>query len=1083
MKGNKRKILFLFIFLLSIENIDNFPNKQNESEKKEKTLFDSSTKRTKIIKKNKNKNQNKKRFLDPEGDRTGGDGEETVPDGFHKLNIYLDLYNFNYTYPNETLKDYKENFFLAIQNAKNLLEKFVFINSDDGAGSTFEDQNREEWEVDYWNKDLFENYFNLSYYNYYILFAFDSKIKTVASTYIWQSFGDSPPIPAVGVLKLNPNLLKEKPSSINYLNAFILKQFIRLLGFQQKTFEFKTPHIEGDPEGVFFITKENSEKLFEYTQNYFACKSLEKIVFETDLDDNIHWPSRQFLGEIMTNYDYPEEKVLSKFTLAYLEDLGYLWFYKYTGGLMTFGKKKGCKFFNGACGRNLEEESNVEGEEGVTGNKIVFANEFFLPESNPASPLSSCSSGRLSKTIYKLHDVTSEDDPNDFEYVSDDNNYVGIKETKYCPIAEYNNDVLVDLLTGSCSDSDTQKVDSFSEEMGENSFCILRTLTSRNDYKAACYKMFCSSKSLTIRIGERYIVCPRSGGKIQPDKSSYYILCPDYNLICSGSKLCNTIEDCIEKRSTEKANSLTYNYYILTTQNNAEYTINPIITDEIWELSEEEDKTCPYLCRECDLNHKCSKCRPNYKVFNEEDNKCLPIVPNCAVYEDDNDEICKTCEESYSKVLESNNTNVCLTTTSIENDEHYFKIDGENYYKRCNFGISNCEKCNSDSDCTSCSNGYNLVKGADDKITCQNIDINYYYEETEGSKKYYIKCDKDIENCNKCSSSNYCTECQNNYGIIEDDHANCESLLTEKYYKETSTGKYRLCSNKITNCEKCTMDESNFSCKRCITNYAIKHENDIQCVEKSNLKDNRLFYTNDSELNYYSCEKYSVENCKECNNKDTCLTCQTNHVLTNESTLCIPQSNFDDKLGIYDSELGIYTPCNVVLSDCNKCNNSANCFECGNGAGLEESNICISKEFIENHTYVLDEAIHKYVNCSIINNCITCTSTTICTLCKDGFKINNNICVDAKSLDDDSDDKLSTGAIIGIVFGCIGFLAIVAVVAYFLLKKLKKPLEAKVDSSIVINENKVDNLENQNQDENAEKTEEATTKKRRIQNN
>ena len=1081
MKKNKKIIFCFLIFLLNFENVDNFPNKHDELEKNEKKLFDSTDKMEIITKNNINKNQNKKRFLDPGVVGPNGDEEETVPEGFHKLNIYLDLYNFNYTYTNETLRDYKENFFGSIKNAKNLLEKFVYINSDIGIDSTFEEQNREEWEIDYWDSNLFEHYFNLSYYNYYILFRFDSTINTIAATNIWQSFGDSPPIPAVGVITLNANLLLGKPSSINYLNSFMLKQFIRVLGFQKKSFEFGTPLIEEEPEGVFFITKDKSEKLFEYTQKYFTCKSLVKIVFETDSDGNIHWPSRQFLGELMTNYDYPEEKVISQFTLAYLEDLGYLWFHKYTGGLMTFGKKKGCKFFNGACGRNLEEEADVEGEEGVTDNKIVFANEFFLPKSNPASPFPSCSSGRLSKTIYKLHDVVTEDDPNEFEYVSDDNLHVGIKETNYCPIAEYNTESNENLPTGSCSDSNTNKVDSFNEEMGENSFCILRSLTIENDYKPACYKMFCSSKSLTIRIGQRYIVCPRSGGKIQPDKTNYYILCPDYNLICSGSKLCNNIEDCIDKKSTEKASSFIYEYDILTTQNNEDFIKNPIITAEIWELSEEEDETCPYLCRECDLNYKCTKCRPNFKVFNEEDNECLPIVPNCDIYEDD-DEVCKTCKESYSKVLEANNTYICLTTSSLENNEHYFKIDGENYYKSCEFVISNCEKCNSATVCISCNTGYNLVKGTDGRMTCQNIDIKYYHEVTEGNLKYYVKCNKDIPNCDQCTGSNYCTQCQDNYVIIEDDHTRCENLLTEKYYKETSSGKYRLCNNKLTNCEKCSLDESNFSCKQCSANYVVKHENDIQCVEKIRVKDNRLFYTNDSEINYYSCEKYSVGNCKECNNKDTCLTCQTNHVLTNESTLCIPQSYIDDKLGIYDRQLGIYTPCNAVLSDCNKCDNSTSCSECGNGAGLEESNICISKDFIENHTYILNEETHKYVSCSIINNCITCSSTTICTLCKDGFKINNNICVEATSSNGD-DDKLGTGAIIGIVFGCIGFLAIVGLVAYFLLKKFIKPQEVKINSSIVINENKGDNLENPNQEENVERTEEATRKKRRIQNN
>ena len=141
-------------------------------------------------------------------------------------------------------------------------------------------------------------------------------------------------------------------------------------------------------------------------------------------------------------------------------------------------------------------------------------------------------------------------------------------------------------------------------------------------------------------------------------------------------------------------------------------------------------------------------------------------------------------------IIFKNNTYICLTTSSLENNEHYFKIDGENYYKSCEFVISNCEKCNSATVCISCNTGYNLVKGTDGRMTCQNIDIKYYHEVTEGNLKYYVKCNKDIPNCDQCTGSNYCTQCQDNYVIIEDDHTRCENLLTEKYYKETSSGKY-----------------------------------------------------------------------------------------------------------------------------------------------------------------------------------------------------------------------------------------------------------------------------------------------------
>ena len=53
----------------------------------------------------------------------------------------------------------------------------------------------------------------------------------------------------------------------------------------------------------------------------------------------------------MTELDYPEEQVLSGFTLAFLDDYEYIIVNKnYTGGLMRFGKHKGCSFLTSKCG-------------------------------------------------------------------------------------------------------------------------------------------------------------------------------------------------------------------------------------------------------------------------------------------------------------------------------------------------------------------------------------------------------------------------------------------------------------------------------------------------------------------------------------------------------------------------------------------------------------------------------------------------------------------------------------------------------------------------------------------------------------
>ena len=65
--------------------------------------------------------------------------------------------------------------------------------------------------------------------------------------------------------------------------------------------------------------------------------------------------------------------------------------------------------------------------------------------------------------------------------------------------------------------------------------------------------MFCTNKSLTIQLNNQYFVCPQEGGIIT-NITNYkgYIYCPDYNLICSGTTLCNNMFDCVDKKSRSK---------------------------------------------------------------------------------------------------------------------------------------------------------------------------------------------------------------------------------------------------------------------------------------------------------------------------------------------------------------------------------------------------------------------------------------------------------------------------------------------------------------------------------------------------
>ena len=87
------------------------------------------------------------------------------------------------------------------------------------------------------------------------------------------------------------------------------------------------------------------------------------------------------------------------------------------------------------------------------------------------------------------------------------------------------------------------------ETYSVNSFCYQTTLIKNGINfnstvaRAVCYESFCSNLSLTIKINDDFFVCPRAGGKIEVEGYTGYFLCADYNLICSGTVMCNDLFD------------------------------------------------------------------------------------------------------------------------------------------------------------------------------------------------------------------------------------------------------------------------------------------------------------------------------------------------------------------------------------------------------------------------------------------------------------------------------------------------------------------------------------------------------------
>ena len=126
--------------------------------------------------------------------------------------------------------------------------------------------------------------------------------------------------------------------------------------------------------------------------------------------------------------------------------------------------------------------------------------------------------------------------------------------------------------------------------------------------------------------------------------------------------------------------------------------------------------------------------------------------------------------------------------------------------------------------------------------------------------------------------------------------------------------------------------------------------------------------------------------------------------------------------------------------------------------GSSESETTCESNNKKDYYFLYNEESQIYKKCELaIANCQKCSSQTICTLCKSGYELDDEdgtvIC---EKEDDDDDDGLSTGAIIGIVFGCIGFLAIVALIIICLLKRRNN----EKGGEIAENEEEIDDKKN-----------------------
>ena len=646
--------------------------------------------------------------------------------------------------------------------------------------------------------------------------------------------------PTIGYFRINHSIISkvtEDYSKLEFYKYYMLHQTTHILGFARSILD---GHFYPYTTNRFGKTIQKqvirTDNLMEFGRKYFNCDTnsfqgieIEELLPDSECNEFIHWDARVLSGDYMTAHINVQDQVISEFTLILLEDTGFYKVNKFTGGLMRFGKNVGCNFFTQDCNEQLPEE--LIGGKNTT-RKPLFENEFCSGQLK-----TTCSPDRQSRGVcdYYLAGLTVTTIKNSSYVRSDWTDNYGDQYVDFCPISLNQKEASSDEISyiGNCKLGNryfgqpsfffwnqaytqidyTTFSDTYGESFSEISFCAFSSVIHKNDQnkfyngfiRPTCYEMYCSDSSLTIRINELYIVCPRSGGYISIEgKSSNYIghlLCSDYNLICSQSVPCNNMFDCVEKNSTMKLNP-DYDYEPKDVSTQIILPDTSKTYPRAYEIA--ENGICPRNCSQCNINHHCFECNvssPYYLAEKPGDsipNNCSEIPPIKNFYYNTTNITFYQCLPNCKVCTGPDYCNQCGPEYKLNNPHTRClpRIIGcGNYNKSSNYtdedtngggeGYKLCEKCNE-------TGGYYCFN--EDKQFCDTVkdDINTYFNNSFGCLE---KCEKRFPNCYNCTPEK-CHSCK------------------EGFYPNNSN----VCLKKVEHCELDNKASDHSECNKCEDN-------------------------------------------------------------------------------------------------------------------------------------------------------------------------------------------------------------------------------------------------------------------------
>ena len=357
---------------------------------------------------------------------------------------------------------------------------------------------------------------------------------------------------------------------------------------------------------------------------------------------------------------------------------------------------------------------------------------------------------------------------------------------------------------------------------------------------------------------------------------------------------------------------------------------------------------------------------------------------------------CLSCDE-YSEDIEHQKCTSCIDGLYLE---------GENCKENCSEGYGKNEE---DKTCIKCE--YDLCESfISNTCDCEKCIGKYFLNSSNLCSSCDESCEECIDvfdKCTKCDNNHFlfenkCYNCPNNCSKTEQD--SCKCLKCDKgFYVE----KY-ICKNCINNCDECSdstkcenckegffVDDEGI-CKDCPLNCNKTEPDSCKC-----LKCDKGFYVEN-----YIC-KNCLANCDTCSNSTKCENCEEGYFVNDEDTCQSCSSNCKkteaDSCKCSECDKGFHVDkyiCKNCIINCDTCSNSTKCENCKEGYFVNENGQCQScplncktKDIDGCQCKIcIDEYFLKNKDCEKCDtNCKTCIDeSTHCTSCEsDNYFINN----------------------------------------------------------------------------------------------